>query len=578
MSNARRRLGGTRWVLKEAASGVADQIAKTSGLPPVVAAALANRGVATAEQAREFLHGHIDDLGDPMTMAGMSEAVALVRGAIDDGRPIRIYGDYDVDGVSATALLVRALSALGGRVDYYLPHRIREGYGLNQAAVERAAADGIRLLATVDCGIAAVEAIAQARSAGISVIVVDHHRPPEVLPDADAILNPGRPDCSYPFHHLAAVGVAYQLVSALSLTLGIPRQAPYRFLDLVALGTVADVVPLLGENRILLREGLRCLRQTRKVGLQALIQVSGLAPSRLGSHQIAFVLAPRLNAAGRIEHAEAAARLLLTTDKEEADRLAADLDRHNLQRQEEEGRTLEEAEAMVTESVDLDRDWVIVLAREGWHVGVVGIVASRLVDRYHRPALLIALEQGAGRGSGRSIPDFHLWNALDAAREHLQQFGGHAMAAGVTVSEDQVPGLRRALNDHAREHLRPEALEPTIVFDAWAQPSELTTEVVSHLNTLAPFGAGNPTPVLASRDLTLRGVDPLGANADHARLRLAESARGGSAEAVWFDCADFINRLTVGQKVDVCFVPEIDEWRGGSSVRLRVRDLVVGGH
>jgi len=577
MNGDRRRLGGARWVLKELMPGAADDIAKTLGLPAVVAAALVNRGAATPEQAREFLSGSIDDLSDPLTMAGMSEAVALVRRAIDEGGAIRIYGDYDVDGVSATALLVRALSALGAQIDYYLPHRLREGYGLSPAAVERAAADGIRLLITVDCGIAAVEAIAQARRAGISVIVVDHHRPAEILPDADAILNPGRPDCAYPFRYLAAVGVAYQLVSALSRALGVPREAPFRFLDLVALGTVADVVPLLGENRILLREGLRRLRDTRKIGLQALIRVCGLDPSRLGSHHIAFALGPRLNAAGRIEHAKAAAQLLLTTDKEEAERLAAELDRYNVQRQEEERRTLEQAEAMINESVDLERDWVIVLAREGWHLGVVGIVASRLVDRYRRPAVLIALEQGAGRGSGRSIPEFHLWDALDAAREHLHQFGGHAMAAGLTISESQVAGLRQALNEYARQHLRPEALEPTIVFDAWARPSELTTEVVSDLNTLAPFGAGNPTPVLASRNLTLQGIDPLGANADHVRLRLAESARGCSAEAVWFDCADFVNQLAVGQTVDVCFVPEIDEWRGGCSVRLRVRDLTVGG-
>lgn len=576
MTSTRRGLTRDRWLLKQAPAAAADEMASSLGLPPATAATLANRGVITCEQARGFLYGGMEALGDPFSMAGMSEAVALVRGALDDGHPIRIYGDYDVDGVSGTALLVRALSALGGRVDYYLPHRVREGYGLNQAAAERAAADGIRLLITCDCGVGATEEIAWARQAGMSVIVVDHHRPPAVLPEADAILNPGRDGCQYPFCELAAVGVAYQLVAALARTLGIVETAPYRFLDLVALGTVADVVPLLGENRILLREGLRRLRQTRKVGLRSLMEVAGIAPSRLGSHQIAFALGPRLNAAGRIEHAEAAARLLLTADQAEADRLAADLDRYNLERQDEESRTLEQAEAMVAESVDLDRDRVIVLAREGWHVGVVGIVASRLVDRYHRPAVLVALEGGVGRGSGRSIPGFHLWDALHGAREHLLQFGGHAMAAGVSVSEDQVVGLRAALNEYARERITPEQMVPTIVFDAWVQPSELTAEVVSGLNMLAPFGAGNPLPVLASRDLTLLGIDAMGANDDHARLQLEESARGSRTEAVWFESAGLVGRLSVGQTVDVCFVPEIDEWRGGASVRLKVRDVAVG--
>jgi single-stranded-DNA-specific exonuclease len=576
MSGDRWGLSGARWVLKESAPAAVEEIAAAVGVPAIVAAALVNRGLNTVEQAREFLYAGTDDLLDPHSIPGMEQAVAIIREAIAAGHAIRICGDYDVDGVSATALLVRALTALGARADYYLPHRVRDGYGLNRQAVEQAAADGIGLLITADCGTGAVEPIAAARAAGISVIVVDHHRPAERLPDADVILNPLCADGPEATRQLAAVGVAYQLVAALARACGVAPGAPHRFLDLVALGTVADVVPLLGENRILLREGLRRLRGTRKVGLRSLMRVSGITPDRLGSRQIAFGLGPRLNAAGRIEHARIAAELLLTSDTEEADRLAADLDGHNQQRQDQEARMLEEAEALIAQSVDLDRERVIVVASEGWLPGVVGIVASRLVDRYHRPAVLIALEDGRGRGSGRSITGFHLWEALRQAREHLVHFGGHAMAAGLTVEQDRIPDLRRALNDYARDRLAPEQLQPTIVLDAWAQPSELTAGLVSQLNSLAPFGAGNPTPVLASQELTLIGIEELGPNGDHARLRVQEVASQCRAEAVWFRCGELVDRLSPGQTLDICYVPEIDEWRGGGSVRMLVRDVAVG--
>lgn len=542
------------------------------GLAPLVARALVARGVTEAAHAQTYLRGGLHDLHDPSLMRDMSQAVAALRRALDSRLPIRIYGDYDADGITATVLLVRALSALGATVDYYLPHRIEEGYGLNAPAVERAAREGVKLLVTVDCGISATAELERARDLGLEAIVTDHHEPPPALPPAAAILNPRRADCPYPFKDLSGVGVAYKLLAALAADLGLRAGAEHAFLDLVAIGTIADVVPLTGENRLLVRHGLAALNQTRKRGIAALLRGASITPP-ITSRNIAFGLAPRLNAAGRLDHARVAATLLLTADPAEAARLAEHLSNLNTQRQEQERRVLESAQELIAAEVDLERERLILLAREDWHPGVVGIVASRLVERHHRPVVLIALDGGRAKGSARSIPGFHMYEALCRCSSLLDDFGGHALAAGLSVATENVGSLRDQLLAHAAAILGPEDLVPRTPFDAWAQLDDLSLEVVAELDNLSPFGAGNPRPLIAIGDLTVQARETCGGDHQHLRLTFGDGAQ--SAHAIWFGGGHLADRIPPGAAVDVCAAPEIDEWNGRRALSLRVSDLAL---
>jgi len=503
-----------------------------------------------------------------------------VEGALARGGLIRIYGDYDVDGVCATALLVRALRGLGGKVDWYIPHRLDEGYGVNEEAVREAKGSGVELLITVDCGSTAVAEVALARELGLEVVVTDHHRPAadpatgsgQRLPPA-AVLNPWREDCPYPFKDLAGVGVAFKLVSALARGRGLPARAELRFLDLVCLGTVGDVVPLLGENRLFVQHGLLRLPKSKKIGLTALLQAAGCG-GEISAREVAFGLAPRINAAGRMEHAQAAVRLLLTRDPEEARQLALHLCEQNDRRREQELQTLTEAEELLAREVDLDREKVIVLAREGWHPGVIGIVASRLVERHHRPVLLIALSDGMGKGSGRSIAALNLWEALRECAPLLTRFGGHRYAAGFGLAAERVPELRGRINEVADRCLTGEDLVREIAVDSEAGLDELSPETVAELNRLAPFGMGNPAPVLVTRALRVMEARPVG-NGLHLSLRLREES-GRVVEGIWFGQGARSEQLAAGAAVEVCYRPRLDEWSGEVRVRLHVEDMRLG--
>jgi single-stranded-DNA-specific exonuclease len=527
--------------------------------------------VGEPAQARCFLEHDLRGLGDPYAMRDMRAAVDLVERALTNGALIRVYGDYDVDGVCATALVVRALRGLGGQVDWYIPHRVEEGYGLNEDAVRQASRDGVRLLVTVDCGCTAVHEVALARSLGMEVVVTDHHRPEKALPDAP-VLNPWRDDCSYPFKDLAGVGVAFKLVSALARERGLREGAELRFLDLVCLGTVGDVVPLLGENRLFVQHGLRLLPKSPKAGVGALVAAAGIG-GEVGSRHVAFALAPRINAAGRMEHAQAAVRLLLTDDAEEARALAAELSAHNDRRRRQEQDVLAEAEEMIAREVDLSRDKVIVLGSEGWHPGVIGIVASRLVERHHRPVLLVAVSDGAGKGSGRSIEAFNLWQALHDCAPLLTRYGGHHYAAGFGVTMEQMDALRRRMNEIGESWLTPEDLVRHVDVDAEAGLDELGREAVSELNRLAPFGHGNPAPVVVTRALRVTNVARVG-DGSHLSLALRQDG-GATVGAIWFGHGRLGEELSVGARVDVCHRPQLDDWQGTARVRLRVSDVGV---
>jgi single-stranded-DNA-specific exonuclease len=561
-----------RWIEVPCDEAAAARLSRELGLHPLAARVLQARGLGDPAQAERFLAARLSDLPDPFAMRGMATAVERVARAIDAGERIALYGDYDVDGVTSTALLAGFLRAAGADLVTYVPHRLVEGYGLNVAAVRRLAADGARLLVALDCGITSVEEVAAAAALGVDTVVVDHHTVPVELPAAAAILNPHQPGCGYPFPHLAAVGVTFCLCMALRRRLreagrfGAARPEPNlkEALDLVALGTVADVVPLTGPNRILVRWGLEAIARTRRPGLRALKQVAGVADGPVTAGQIGFRLGPRINAAGRLDDASRGVRLLLTADAAEAGRLAEELDRENRERQEIERRILAEALADGAERVAAGARG-LVLAREGWHPGVVGIVASRVVERFHRPAVLVALgDDGAGKGSGRSIEGFHLYDALAACSAHLSRFGGHRHAAGVTIDPAAVPAFRAAFERHAAERLGDDDLVPRCRIEGWLDRGAAAAAAPA-LERLAPFGAGHPEPIFAlrARPTSARTVGAAGA---HLRLSL-----GDGLDAIGFGMGR--SAALCGAEVEAAVTIGFDDWGGARRVQLKLRDL-----
>jgi single-stranded-DNA-specific exonuclease len=553
------------------AAGAA-RLAGTLGLHPLAGRVLAGRGLADPAAAEAFLAARLADLPDPFAMKGMDAAVSRIVRAVEDGEPIALYGDYDVDGVTSAALLAGFLRASGAEVATYVPHRLVEGYGLNTAAVERLARAGARLLVTLDCGITSAPEVRAASALGVDTVVVDHHTVPVELPAAAAILNPHQPGCGYPSKELAAVGVTFALAMALRRALrergryGAARPEPNLkdALDLVALGTVADVVPLVGANRILVRRGLEVLARSRRPGVRALKRVAGVPEgAEVTAGQVGFRLAPRINAAGRLDDAGRGVRLLLEDDEGRADALARELDRENQARQELERTILDEALEDAAARVAAGARG-LVLAREGWHAGVVGIVAARVVERFHRPAVLVALGEEEGKGSGRSIEGFHLHDALRACDGHLLRFGGHRHAAGVTVSRRSLDAFRSAFEAHAAAHVRDEDLVPRCRIEGWIEERDVSERAAEDLARLGPFGAGHPEPVFALRGEPAR-ARTVGAGGAHLKLAL------GRLDAIGFGMGD---RLPLcGGAVEAAFTVGFDEWDGARRVQLRLRDV-----
>ena len=487
----------TVWAVRDSQRSVA-----TGGsYSPLFLSLLVHRGLQTAEEIENFLYPERENLINPFLMKGMNEAAERLKKAAARGEKVLVHGDYDVDGVTGAAILSLTLEKLGISHETFLPERKRDGYGVSKEAIEKARKTGVRLLVTVDCGISAGEEIREAREAGVEAIVLDHHRlPAEGLPPASAILNPLQEDCAYPFKELSAGGLAFKLSQAL---LG---HEAFEYFDLAALSTIADLAPLRGENRILVKEGLHQLSERKRLGIKALAETASLRAREIKTSHVGFILGPRINASGRMSSASTALRLLLTGNEREAGSLARVLEEENRQRRQEEQRVLSEAIQQVERSVNFARDRILVIAQEGWHAGVIGIVASRLVERYHRPAFVIALENGRGKGSGRSIRSFHLFNALEAAREFLLEFGGHEQAAGFSVSMDQISSLRRRLNEHSHAVYPPEVFLKSIDVDLEISLADLTPRLVRELEMLEPFGVGNPKPVFLSRGLFAKNV------------------------------------------------------------------------
>ncbi|HET9597976.1 MAG TPA: single-stranded-DNA-specific exonuclease RecJ [Anaeromyxobacteraceae bacterium] len=563
-----------RWVEVGCDEGAAGRLARELGLHPLAARVLACRGLADPAEATRFLSAGLADLPDPFAMKGMDAAVARIACALEAGERIALYGDYDVDGVTSTALLAGFLRAAGGDVVTYVPHRLVEGYGLNTAAVRRLAAQGARLLVSLDCGITSVAEVKAAAELGVDAVVVDHHTVPVELPAAAAILNPHQAGCAYPYKGLAAVGVTFCLAMALRRRLrdagrfGAARPEPVlrEALDLVALGTVADVVPLTGVNRILVRWGLAEIARTRRPGLRALLRVAGVAAGApVTAGQVGFRLGPRINAAGRLDDAGRGVRLLLEADGAQAMALAEELDRENRARQEIERQILEEALSLAGERVAAGARG-LVLARESWHPGVIGIVASRVVERFHRPTVLVGLSGGVGKGSGRSIEGFHLYDALSACAAHLDRFGGHKHAAGVTVDAARLPAFRDAFERHAGERLAEEDLVPRCRIEGRFGPEGASEEAALALERLAPFGAGHPEPLFAVRGVP-RGARTVGAAGAHLKVAF------GGRDAIGFSLGERLGLCAGDREVEAAVTLGFDDWDGSRRLQLKMKDV-----
>lgn len=571
-----------RWVPRRGAEAPALEaeafsLAAELSLPLPMCRLLVARGHGTGAGARRFLRPRIDQLLPPETLAGLPAAVERLRRALRQGETILVHGDYDVDGVCSAALYTRVLRSLGGHVVPFVPHRLRDGYDLGDAGLSRARERGATLLLTGDCGIVAHDSVRRAATAGIDVIVTDHHTPAAVLPDAVAVVNPKRADCAYPDKSLCGAGVAFKVCQALLAEEGGDQEALLYHLDLVALATIADLVPLRGENRVLAHYGLRVMRQSRKPGVRALVSAAGLdGRGALSAGQISHVLAPRINAAGRIGDSEWALRLLLTEDEREAGVLAERLEVVNRERREIDREMLAQALDQLERDFDPDRTFGIVLAAEGWHPGVIGIVASRVVENVHRPTALVALNGGhAARGSARSIRGFDLYAAVHACGEHLIRYGGHRQAAGFDVSPDRVDAFRQAFNAVAARDLAGHDLGGIIEYDLELPLSAATPELARMLAYLGPFGIGNPAPVFIARGITLPGP-PRVVGSGHLSMRLL----GGSASlrAIGFGLAERHSPVDLGGRtLDVAFQLQEDVWRGEHRVQARLVDLSVAG-
>lgn len=559
-----------RWVLEPPpdADAVA-ALATALELPPLLAALVVQRGHQDVATARRYLRPDLDALPNPLSLAGMAEAVVAIEAAVTAGARILVHGDYDVDGQCATALLTRTLRHAGARVEPFVPHRMRDGYDFGPAGLARAREVGAGLVLTCDCGITAVETVAAAERSGIRVVVTDHHLPGPALPAATAVVDPQRADDVSGLGALCGTGVAFLLARALVPVLGLPAALPMHLLDLVALATVADVVPLTGANRVMVRHGLRLLPNTRWTGLQALLASSGLAGKDLRAGQVGFILAPRLNAAGRVGDAMDGVRLLLTDDPAEASALAATLERLNTERQALDQRILDEALAQADREADVDRHAAIVLAGDGWHPGVVGIVASRVVERWGRPAILIALEGDVGRGSGRSISRFDLHAALTACGDLLERYGGHRMAAGLTIRRDRVAAFRDRFRSVAADALTVDDLGPEQRVDLEIELSGATEDLERLVRHLEPCGMGNPAPVFGVRGAAFTEWSVVGQN--HLKGRLRQGS--GQLPAIGFQMAEQA-RAWVGQGVvDAAFRLERNEFRGTSTLQARLMAL-----
>ncbi|HEX8286900.1 MAG TPA: single-stranded-DNA-specific exonuclease RecJ [Pyrinomonadaceae bacterium] len=563
-----------RWNIKKHNHEEVKKLAAELKISPIVAALLISRGYAAEEDAHKFLNPSYDHIHEPFLMKGLKEAVGRILKAVENKEKILIWGDYDVDGTTGTVVLRKALELLGAQTGFHVPNRFTEGYGINIPALEKAKEKGFSLVISVDCGIRSFEPLQWAKENGIDVIVTDHHLSDEARgnPPAFAVVNPNQPGCEYPDKNLAGVGVAFKLVHALLREKG-KENLVKGFLKVVAIGTVADIMKLTGENRAIVTLGLQDLPRARNHGLKALMEVSD-CHSEMTSYHIGFRIAPRINAAGRMESARQVVELFEAESFEKARELAEILDSRNRERQKIQREITERALFEYIENGgSTNQTHVAVIAGEGWHRGVIGLAASKISERLHRPAIVISMENGVGHGSARSISGYHLLNGLETCGDLMEQFGGHAAAAGMKIKCENIERLRETINRHAFENLRDEDLIPELKVDAVVSSNTLGLSLVEDLKCLEPFGMGNNKPIFATKDLFLQ-TEPFVMKEKHLKLKLADSA-GKQFEAVWWDGVEKSKEQTLKPKnrIELAYSPEANSWNGNTRLQLVVEDL-----
>jgi single-stranded-DNA-specific exonuclease len=556
---------------------VEDCLVKELGIDPIISRILTSRNIMNTDDARRYLSPSLSDLHNPFMLKDMRKAVDRTIEAIYKHEKITVYGDYDADGITSVVVLIKFLQQFSPMVQYYIPDRIDEGYGLNRAAIDRIKEGGSSLIITIDCGISDHEQVAFAKSIGIDTIILDHHEVPGVTPDAVAVVNPNRSDCLFPFKHLAAVGIAFNFLIALRSLLRKDdfwknRKFPNlrEYLDLVALGTIGDISPLTDENRIFTRIGLELLTENRRTGLIALKEICGIENQVIDSGKASFCLIPRINAAGRIGSPNDAVRLLLTENLEEARDLAKRLEGYNRKRQAMEKVIIAEILEKIDQTIDKRQKNAFVFASEKWHPGVIGIVASRLVDRYCRPVILISLRGGIGKGSGRSVADFNIYEGLKKCDALLITYGGHRFAAGISIREDDIEAFSSLLEEIVQtERAGSDFISQTFI-DSSCQLRDINHGFVSAMDILAPFGSKNPEPILCVRNVNITSPSIVGNN--HLRMRI--NGDGVSCNSIWFSKGHFMHALT-GPRLDIAFTPQINNWNGSSDIQLKMRDIAV---
>ncbi|MBN1614061.1 MAG: single-stranded-DNA-specific exonuclease RecJ [Deltaproteobacteria bacterium] len=570
-------LPATQWILTQCDQNLQRLLSEELKVHPIISGILMSRDIRGLDDAKRFLHPSLYDLHNPFLMKDMQKGVHRLIKAIYGMEKITIYGDYDADGITSVVILLQFLKVIDADVKYYIPDRIEEGYGLNREAIDRMRGEGVRLIVTVDCGISSHEQVSYAKSLGIDTVILDHHEVPSTLPDAAAVINPNRADCLFPFKQLAGVGIVYNFLIALRGTLrkeGFWKNRNYpnlkEYLDLVALGTLGDISPLIDENRIFTKIGLELITEGKRIGLQALKEVSGMENQSIDSSKASFGLIPRINAAGRIASAEDAVELLMTDDITEAREIARRLDAYNRKRQTIEKNILHEIINIVDKMTDSEKSGSLVFASTNWHPGVIGIVASRLVDRYCRPAILISLKDGIGKGSGRSITNFDIYQGLKRCDSLLLSYGGHQYAAGISIREEDIEAFSDLLDKVVREKLTVSDFISQTVIDFQCSLSDISYDLISQMHMLAPFGSRNPEPVLCARNVGFTSPVIVGNN--HLRMRIIGD--GASCNSIWFSKGHYINCLS-GANLDIAFTPQINYWNGATDIQLKMHDMAL---
>ena len=551
------------------------RLSQELNIPEIAARILVARGMNDTASSDKFLNPVMPDLFDPFLMSQMDIAIDRVIQALKANEKIMIYGDYDVDGITGTALMFLILNRLGASVSYYLPNRLIEGYGISEDGLQEAEKRQINLLISVDCGITAVDEVTAARKMGIDCIITDHHEPGARIPEANALVNAKLDGPLNPGFELSAVGVAYKFAQALYRRLGQDELELEQHLDLVALGTAADIVPMIGENRILTKYGLQQIARTTKPGLKALIFIAGLMGQKIGTGQVVFILAPRINAIGRLGDAQQAIKLLTTKDENMAHAIARVLNAENKRRKDIDEQTLTQALEQIEQNVDMSRDRAIVLASTGWHQGVIGIVASRLVERFHRPTVMIAIDGMEGKGSARSIPGFHLYEALKECESVLLRFGGHKYAAGLSILPEKIETFRQQLNSVTARMLSDEDMIPKLDIDAELDPEKINDDLIHILEKFAPFGPQNNRPIFVSYAAEIVGTPHVVGN-NHLRFRIRKGSK--VLDCIGFNLGDFLRNLSYRPLlVDIAYVLEHNYWNGSNRIQLRLKAIRITG-